>query len=168
MKDKKHLQFTDFDSTPLYHLWHSSPIVLNFVDTCNFALTLFFKCDVTKFGIPLPLVTQGHTSSIPSVPLTCDVILWMPLYVVDISEKTRKNLKKQFNIHTLNITVQGFKIKEIKSYVFPVIRNFFRLRGTVYLQKVVFYRSQPDKDIVHTHVIYKNTLLTGQYFKNPC
>ena len=32
----------------------------NLVDTCNIALILFFKCDVTKFRIPLPL---SHTMS---------------------------------------------------------------------------------------------------------
>ena len=51
----------------------------NLVYTCNIALILFFKCDVTKFRIPPPLVTQCHTSSNP--PLTCDVIYgWLRIY----------------------------------------------------------------------------------------
>ena len=35
---------------------------LRYLDTCNIAIILFFKCDVTKFKIPPPLVTQCHTS----------------------------------------------------------------------------------------------------------
>ena len=46
----------------------------NLVYTCNIALILFFKCDVTEFRIPPPVVTQCHTSSTPSAPLMCDVI----------------------------------------------------------------------------------------------
>ena len=50
----------------------------NLVDTCNTALILFLKCDVTKFRIPPPLVTQCHTSSTPSPPLMCDVMYGWP------------------------------------------------------------------------------------------
>ena len=49
------------------------------VDTCNIALIPFLKCNVTKFRSPLLLVTQCHTSSTPSPPLTCDVIYGCPL-----------------------------------------------------------------------------------------
>ena len=48
----------------------------NLVYTCNIALILFLKCNVTKFRIPSPLVTQCHTSSTPS-PLNVWRNLWM-------------------------------------------------------------------------------------------
>ena len=52
----------------------------NLVDTCNIALILFLKCDVTKFSIPPSLVTQCHTSSTPyALRVTCDVIYGCPL-----------------------------------------------------------------------------------------
>ena len=51
----------------------------NLVDTCNIALILFLKCDVTKFRIPPPpLVTQCDTSSTSSAPLNVDVIYGCP------------------------------------------------------------------------------------------
>ena len=54
----------------------------NLVDTCNIALILFLKCEVTKCRIPPipPLVTQCHTSSTPS-PLNVWRNLWMAPYV---------------------------------------------------------------------------------------
>ena len=46
----------------------------NLVDTCNTALMLFLKCDVSKFRIP-PLLSQNVTlSRPPPPPLMCDVI----------------------------------------------------------------------------------------------
>ena len=49
------------------------------VDTCNIALILFLKSDVTKFKIPPPLITQCRTSSSPSAPpLNVWRNLWMP------------------------------------------------------------------------------------------
>ena len=56
--------------------WHC----FNLVDTCNIALILFLKCDVTKFQTR-PLVTQCHTSSIPSSPLNVWRNLWMAPYL---------------------------------------------------------------------------------------
>ena len=50
----------------------------NLVDTCNITLILLLKCDVTKFRIPPPLVTQCHTSSTPSTPLNVWCNLCMP------------------------------------------------------------------------------------------
>ena len=46
----------------------------NLVYTCNIALILFLKCDVTKFRIPPP---PCHTLS--TLPLTCDVVYGRPL-----------------------------------------------------------------------------------------
>ena len=52
---------------------------INLVYTCNIALILFLKCDVTKFRIPLPLWhTMSHFVD-PLPPLTCDVIYRWPL-----------------------------------------------------------------------------------------
>ena len=34
---------------------------INLVDTCNIALILPFKCDVTKFKIPLPPLSHNVT-----------------------------------------------------------------------------------------------------------
>ena len=48
-------------------------MLFNLVYTCNIALILFFKCDVTKFRIP-PLVTLRR----PPPPVTCDVIYGWP------------------------------------------------------------------------------------------
>ena len=51
----------------------------NLVYTCNIALILFLKCDVTKLRIASP---SCHTSSSPSTPpLTSDVIYGWPLRV---------------------------------------------------------------------------------------
>ena len=49
------------------------------VDTCNIALILFLKCDVTKFRIPL---SHNVTLRRPPPPLTCDVIYGWPLIAV--------------------------------------------------------------------------------------
>ena len=48
------------------------------VDTCNIALILFLKSDVTKFRIPPP---HCHTMSpfVDPLTLTCDVIYGWPL-----------------------------------------------------------------------------------------
>ena len=52
----------------------------NLVDTCNIALILFFKCDVSKFRIPpLPLSHNATPRLLPPPPLTCDVICGCPL-----------------------------------------------------------------------------------------
>jgi hypothetical protein len=51
----------------------------NLVDTCNMALILFLKCDVTKFRITLPLSHNVTLRRPPSAPLTCDVIYGCPL-----------------------------------------------------------------------------------------
>ena len=45
----------------------------NLVYTCNIALILFLKCDVTKFRIPPPL-SHNVTLRRPPPPLTCYVI----------------------------------------------------------------------------------------------
>ena len=50
-------------SNPLLYIIYN-----NLVDTCNIALILFLKYDITKFRIPAPFVTKCHTSSIPSAP----------------------------------------------------------------------------------------------------
>ena len=50
--------------------------LFQFVYTCNIALILFLKCDVTKLGSLL--VTQCHTSSIPSASLNMWRNLWIP------------------------------------------------------------------------------------------
>ena len=65
MKDKNLNIFesTDFISFITLYVYN------NLVDTCNISLILFLKCDVTKFRIPPPLVTQYHTLSTPSAPL---------------------------------------------------------------------------------------------------
>ena len=79
MKDKKlSLLSTRTWNRLLYIIynWHSSSIVLFFY------MVLFLKCDVTKFRIPLPLVTQCHSSSTPSAPLMCDVIYGWPLTLI--------------------------------------------------------------------------------------
>ena len=60
------------------------------VDTCTIALILFLKCDVTKFRIHLSLVTQCHTFSTPSAPLTRDVIYGCPLMCVCIGIRNRR------------------------------------------------------------------------------
>ena len=53
----------------------------NLVDTCNIALILFLKCEVTKLRIPpSSLVTQCHTSSTLSAPLNVWRNLWMYPY----------------------------------------------------------------------------------------
>ena len=77
MKDKKlkHLESTNFESTPLYNLYNYN----NLVDTCNIALYFFFKCDVTKFRIPPPLSHNITLCRHPLPPLTCDVISGCPL-----------------------------------------------------------------------------------------
>ena len=50
------------------------------VDTCNIAVILFFKCDVTKFRIPPSPPSHNVTLHRPSLPpLTCDVIYGCPL-----------------------------------------------------------------------------------------
>ena len=54
----------------------------NLVYTCNIALILFLKCQVTTFRIP-PLVTKCHTLSTPS-PLTWNVIYRWPLIIIII------------------------------------------------------------------------------------
>ena len=46
---------------------------LNLVDKCNIVLILIFKCDVTKFRIPYPLVTLCR----PPPPLNVWSNLWM-------------------------------------------------------------------------------------------
>ena len=47
----------------------------NLVDTCNIALILFLKCDITKFRIPpSPLSLSVTLRRPPPPPLTCDVI----------------------------------------------------------------------------------------------
>ena len=46
---------------------------LNLVYTCNIALILFLKCNVTKLRIPPPL-SHNVTLRRPPPPLTCDVI----------------------------------------------------------------------------------------------
>ena len=51
----------------------------NLVYTCNIALILFWKYDVTQFRIPPPLVTLRQP---PLSPLTCDVIYGWPLIYV--------------------------------------------------------------------------------------
>ena len=53
----------------------------NLVDTCNIALILFLKCDVTKFRIrPPPSLSHNDTlCRLPLPPLTCDVIYGWPL-----------------------------------------------------------------------------------------
>ena len=48
----------------------------NLVYTCNIALILFLKCDVTKFRVPPPIVTLRRP---PPRPLMCDVIYGWPL-----------------------------------------------------------------------------------------
>ena len=58
----------------------------NLIYTCNIALILFLKCDVTKFRIP----PSCHTSSIPSPPLTCDEIYGRPL-------SKQEDLKEMYN-----------------------------------------------------------------------
>ena len=50
----------------------------NLVYTCNIALILFLKRDITKFRIPPPL-SHNVTLRRPPPPLTCDVIYEWPL-----------------------------------------------------------------------------------------
>ena len=53
---------------------------LNLVYTCNIALILFLKCDVTKSRIPPPPLSHNVTISRPPfAPLTCEVIYVCPL-----------------------------------------------------------------------------------------
>ena len=61
MKDNNLNIMSPWTSNPLLYIYN------NLMDTCNIALILFLKCDVTKFRIP-PF-TQCHTSSTPSAPL---------------------------------------------------------------------------------------------------
>ena len=51
----------------LYIIYNFYIFYNNLVDrpTCNIALIVFLKCDVTKFISLPPLVTQCHTSSTP-------------------------------------------------------------------------------------------------------
>jgi hypothetical protein len=53
----------------------------NLVDTCNIALIIFLKCDVTKFWILSPLSHNVTLLRSPSTPLTCDVIYGCPLSI---------------------------------------------------------------------------------------
>ena len=56
----------------------------NLVDTCNIALILFLKCDVTKFRIPPRAChTMSHFLN-PSTPLNVWRNLWIPPLHVDI------------------------------------------------------------------------------------
>ena len=62
------------------------------VDTCNIALILFLKCDVTKFRIPPSLVTQFHTSSTPSTPFNG----WRNLWIApNNNTKTQESIESQ-------------------------------------------------------------------------
>ena len=68
----------------------------NLVYTFNIALILFLKCDVTKFRIPLLLVTLRR----PLLPLTCDVIYGWPLF----TKKTidQQNMASYYNSERLS------------------------------------------------------------------
>ena len=57
----------------------------NLVNTCNIALILFLKCDVTKFRIPTSPCHTTHTSSTPSSPLNVWRNLWMPPYSTNVA-----------------------------------------------------------------------------------
>ena len=53
----------------------------NLVDTCDIALQLFLKCDITKFWIPPSPMSHNVTlRRPPPPPLTCDVIYGCPLF----------------------------------------------------------------------------------------
>ena len=65
----------------------------NLVNTCNIALILFLKCDITKFRIPLPLVTQCHASSTPSVSLNVWRNLWMSPFINSVFSYTREQFR---------------------------------------------------------------------------
>ena len=63
----------------------------NLVETCNIALILFLKCDVTKFRIPPPLSHNVPLRPPPPPPLTCDVIYGWPLWQFESSISNDRN-----------------------------------------------------------------------------
>ena len=54
MKDKNLNILSPWTSNPLLYFIYNFYIYNNLVDTCNIALILFVKCDVTKFRTPPP------------------------------------------------------------------------------------------------------------------
>ena len=77
-------------------------------------LNPILKCDVTKFRIPPPLVTQLHTSSTSPPPLTCDVIYGWPLI-------TSKDNKRKCNLENSSMHERWMFPKVLHIYsLFPL------------------------------------------------
>ena len=98
----------------------------NLVYTCNIALILFFKCDVTKFRIPPPFLSHNVTLRWPPPPLKCDVIYGWPLIILlncfqaDVSTIADKYIQSGVSILTLNIFLYFLQISPL-IFIFFVI-----------------------------------------------
>ena len=84
----------------------------NLVHTCNIALILLLKWDVTKFRILPPLVTQCKISSTPP-SLTCDVISTPVCFQFILWEANRVKFWSDFVAeHVLLVSSAGISEKQ--------------------------------------------------------
>ena len=142
----------------------------NFVYTCNVALILFLKCDITKFRIPPPLVTQCHTSSTPS-PLNVWRNLWMAPKRCKVKCTEGKLLEAELRGGEIEILWRAFHTSTIEmSKLSGGIKDKHGFAATVFENQLLF--SPPNQLLAPTNSIGRivslqhvlSARLTGNHF----
>ena len=105
----------------------------NWVYTCNIALILFLKCDVTTFRIPLPLSHNVTLRRPPPLSLMCDIIYGFPL--VSVTDNLYRHFKTSDGHLRFQQAYRGilenFKYVWNSNVVMSVFKVSFQLNKTL-------------------------------------